>query len=344
MNIKTQAYEQNYQQFRSLNQIMWQIPVLAMTLTGGLWFGVSNLQDNPLLVTVLLLTAMVGNLTLVAILYRFRHVMGCYIDWLRQIDTESFVEASKPDPNHTSFEKFCNTDKIVRSLFSFLLYWAAGLSFVVLLGYWAERLGVYEMRKNNVAVSFYDRQALDLADSYESVDFEKAYPFILPYLDSGSLDILDIGSGTGRDAAWLSTNGHVVTAVDPSSTMRSLAATLHPDTSINWLDARLPSLENTELSPDGYDLVLVNAVWMHVAPQDQRESMERIFDLTKDGGRSFVSLRLGPQSSDRGMYAISSIDFVELARSIGFSVTPVGDYPDLLGRADVSWKIFELMR
>ena len=46
MNTKIQAYEQNYEQFRSLNQIMWQIPVLAMTLTGGLWFGVSSIQDS----------------------------------------------------------------------------------------------------------------------------------------------------------------------------------------------------------------------------------------------------------------------------------------------------------
>ena len=35
MTVSKEAYEQNYQQFRSLNQIMWQIPVLAMTLTGG---------------------------------------------------------------------------------------------------------------------------------------------------------------------------------------------------------------------------------------------------------------------------------------------------------------------
>jgi len=42
------AYEQNYQHFRSLNQIMWQIPVLATTLTGGLWFGVTKIEEDQL--------------------------------------------------------------------------------------------------------------------------------------------------------------------------------------------------------------------------------------------------------------------------------------------------------
>ena len=33
------CYEQNFEQARSLNGQMNQVPVLAMTLTGGLWFA-----------------------------------------------------------------------------------------------------------------------------------------------------------------------------------------------------------------------------------------------------------------------------------------------------------------
>ena len=126
--------------------------------------------------------------------------------------------------------------------------------------------------------------------------------------------------------------------------MLSLAASLHPDASINWVDARLPSLENQKIDSSGYDLVLANAVWMHIPPNDRPSAMKRIFDLTRDGGRAFVSLRLGPHSSDRGMYAVSSVEFVETAHAVGFHVSPVGDFPDLLGRADVSWKVFELTK
>ena len=33
------CYEQNFQQYRAMNQIMWQVPLLAITITGGLWYA-----------------------------------------------------------------------------------------------------------------------------------------------------------------------------------------------------------------------------------------------------------------------------------------------------------------
>lgn len=36
--MRKAAFEQNHASFRSLNQQMWQIPLISMTLTGGLWF------------------------------------------------------------------------------------------------------------------------------------------------------------------------------------------------------------------------------------------------------------------------------------------------------------------
>lgn len=35
------AYSENPQTFRSLDKLMWSVPLLSMTLTGGLWFGAS---------------------------------------------------------------------------------------------------------------------------------------------------------------------------------------------------------------------------------------------------------------------------------------------------------------
>lgn len=344
VNINIQAYEQNYQQFRSLNQIMWQIPVLAMTLTGGLWFGVSKLQDNPLLVSVLLLTACVGNLTLVAILYRFRHVMGCYLRWLRAADPDCFVEASTNSDSENWFERFCNADKTVRNLFSCLLYWAAALSVIVLFGYWIERDWSWTMPNSGTAIEFYDKHAATLADGYESIAFEKAYPFLEAVFQGTPISVLDIGSGTGRDAAWIDAKGHSVTAVEPSMAMRKIAISLHPSKNITWVDDELPHLAGQNLAARTFDVVLANAVWMHVHPTDRDNAMQRIFYLTNVGGSAFVSLRLGPQDSERGMYEISSSKFVTLAEKTGFTVVPKGDFADLLGRSEVSWKMFELRR
>ncbi|MEE9454661.1 MAG: class I SAM-dependent methyltransferase [Paracoccaceae bacterium] len=344
MSLEIQAYEQNYQQFRSLNQIMWQIPVLAMTLTGGLWFGVSNLQDNPLLTSILLLTACVGNLALVAILYRFRHVMNCYLKWLKAAVPGGYVEASDKSSSNNWFEKFCNTNKLVSRLFSGLLCWAAAMSTVVLIGYWIERDWSWSMPNNSTAIAFYDKHAATLADGYESVAFEKAYPFLVPIFDASPISVLDIGSGTGRDAAWIAAKGHSVIAVEPSEAMRKIAASLHPAKNISWVDDALPSLQSARLSTQTFDVVLANAVWMHLPPTDHQAAMQRIFDLTKPGGAVFISLRLGPQDSERGMYEVSSSDFVSIAKKSGFTVLPKGDFADLMGRPEVSWKMYELRR
>ncbi len=42
------CYEQNFQQFRAMNQTIWRVPLLAISITGGLWYaalGVSGAAD-----------------------------------------------------------------------------------------------------------------------------------------------------------------------------------------------------------------------------------------------------------------------------------------------------------
>ena len=344
MSITKEAYEQNYQQFRSLNQIMWQIPILAMTLTGGLWFGVSTLDDNPLLVTVLLMTALFGNIVLSGIFLRFRHVMGCYLKWLEQADPTGYVDASADSEAATALGKFCNRDKTVRTLFLSMLLWASACSLVVLLGYWNDRLGIIDLSKANPSLEFYDEHAVALADSYESVAFENAYPFLADVFTAASspLEVLDIGAGTGRDAAWISSKGHDVLAVEPSSSMLTIAKNLHPSERITWLKSELPRLDHLDASTRNFDVILLNAVWMHIVPQDRANSLQRIKQLLNPGGSIFVSLRLGPVNEGRGMFEISSSQFALDAKEAGFEVVPRGNYEDLLGRAEVSWKMFEL--
>lgn len=345
MNVTKEAYEQNYQQFRSLNQIMWQIPVLAMTLTGGLWFGVSTIDNNAMLVTILLLTAVMGNIMLCGVLVRFRHVMGCYLDWLKAADSDGYVDASLMSADATRLEKFCNKDKKVHTLFLYMLLWAAVCSVIVLAGYWNERLGIINLSNSNPSLEFYDEHAVTLADSYESVAFEKAYPFLANTFNAASspLVVLDIGAGTGRDAAWISSRGHNVLAVEPSSSMLTIAKNLHPSERITWLKSELPGLDQLEASTGTFDVILLNAVWMHIAPQDRASSLQRIKQLLNQGGSIFVSLRLGPINEGRGMFEISASQFAVDAKGAGFDVAPHGVYEDLLGRPEVSWKMFELI-
>jgi len=65
-------FEQDCQEFRSLNSFLWQIPVLVSTLTGGLWFGASKVTDSFVVQSSLFLLAGVANITFIIVLWRLR--------------------------------------------------------------------------------------------------------------------------------------------------------------------------------------------------------------------------------------------------------------------------------
>jgi hypothetical protein len=59
------CYEQNCQQLRHLNQIMWQVPTIAMTVTGALWYAVSATQFDHRLKAGILVFAALANIGLI---------------------------------------------------------------------------------------------------------------------------------------------------------------------------------------------------------------------------------------------------------------------------------------
>ena len=69
-------YEQNSIEFRSLNGFFWQIPLIMMTLNGGLWYSVASLDLDVSSERGMLWFAALANLTMAVGLWRLRAVMG----------------------------------------------------------------------------------------------------------------------------------------------------------------------------------------------------------------------------------------------------------------------------
>ncbi|NEY34914.1 methyltransferase domain-containing protein [Streptomyces sp. PRKS01-65] len=183
-------------------------------------------------------------------------------------------------------------------------------------------------------VAGYGEDAEGLARRYEGVAFEEVHGELLPWLPDLPGRVLDIGSGSGRDAAALAARGYEVVAVEPVPALRRIARRLHGDTAVTWVDAALPALTGVRGT---FDLVLLSAVWMHLDERERVEGMRRVAELTAPGGIVAMSLRHGPPPAGRRMFAVSAAETVGLAGRCGLAVVHRAEGPDLLGRADVRW-------
>ena len=65
---------------------------------------------------------------------------------------------------------------------------------------------------------------------------EDVHEWFFEYLPNRPLLMLDVGAGSGRDAAFFSSLGHDVIAVEPSAGMRAEAAKHHSSSKIQWID------------------------------------------------------------------------------------------------------------
>ena len=333
--MRRAAFDQNHESFRALNQQMWQIPLISMTLTGGLWFGVSTVEDFPVFQLSLLLLAAAGNGALFFIILRLRFVMERHLTWLKNSYPAGFVDASDG-------KKCYQRPFVVRFLFQFMLFLAAALSVVLLLvTAWANREGLFGMTKDDPALSYYEAHAENLADGYETLSFETAHPALVSLIQSRFLNrkisALDVGAGTGRDASWFAERGDRIVAVEPSPAMQRIGKQLHPAPQIEWRTDSLPDLGQTVVSGEKFDLILLSAVWMHVEPTKRQQSIKTLISLLKPGGTIYLTLRLGPSESKRGIYRVSEDELAKLLKPLGLQPTILGEQPDLLGRDSISW-------
>lgn len=161
----------------------------------------------------------------------------------------------------------------------------------------------------------YAEEAADLQVRYESFGFEDAHRTVLHLLPHALGAVLDIGAGTGRDAAYFAAKGHRVVAVEPTDALRILAAELHPSPSIEWIHDGLPELERIVARRENFDLILMSAVWMHLDAAERRRAMPIVASLLAPGGAMIMTLRHGAVPEGRRMFAVTAEETVNLARA-----------------------------
>jgi SAM-dependent methyltransferase len=183
----------------------------------------------------------------------------------------------------------------------------------------------------------YDAEAPVLLQRYETIlfaDYHRAVSHLFP---PPSARILDIGAGTGRDAAGFAALGHRVVAAEPTAAMRRGAVKLHPLPAIDWVDDSLPDLAVLRARGETYDLIMMNAVWMHLDEGQRRRAMPNVAALLADRGTIVMSLRYGPIPSGRRMFRVSARETVELAAAEGLRAVFSQRAPSTL-QPGVAWR------
>ncbi len=178
----------------------------------------------------------------------------------------------------------------------------------------------------------------EAAARYESVDASRINEWLLDFLPPKPAAVLDVGAGSGRDAAWLASLGYDVLAAEPDRVMREEMRRWHPEIRFELIADRLPELAKTFRSGLSFDFILVNAVWMFVAPTVRERAFRKLVTLLKPRGVIALTLREGPLETDRGMHPVSVQEIEQLARRHGAYVERVSEDVDFFGRPRFNWK------
>ena len=187
-------------------------------------------------------------------------------------------------------------------------------------------------------IPYYDQHATQLTEQYEALAPEAVHNWLIDLMPVGSeLKALDVGAGSGRDAAWLASLGYDVWAVEPSEGMRAQGQQLHAESRITWVEDALPELACITALNQRYDFILLSAVWMHVPPEQRASAFETLEGLLTKNGVLAITLRCGPAPAERAMFEVSEEEVRQLADRFDVKVLRCVNAADQSGRGEISW-------
>ena len=163
----------------------------------------------------------------------------------------------------------------------------------------------------------YGEEAEEFIKRTESLAFAEKHRHVLHLFPPVPCNLLDIGAGTGADAAHFAALGHRVVAVEPTQELRRTGRALHPSEHIEWVNDSLPDLVETRKRKQQFDVVTLIGVWMHLDAQERQHAMPIVASMLRRGGVLILSLRHGPVPPRRRMFAVSAEETIGLAQRHG---------------------------
>lgn len=138
--------------------------------------------------------------------------------------------------------------------------------------------------------NYYERNAERYAAETFSADMSEQYQRFLPLLKKGG-KILDVGSGSGRDACYFQKHGYQVTALEPS---KNLCREIQKVFSGEIICSDIQNYQPLEL----YDGIWACASLLHLQEKEVLQFFERIDRYLDDDGTVYISGKNGIQTGE----------------------------------------------
>lgn len=198
------------------------------------------------------------------------------------------------------------------------------------------------MITDETTAQYYDSKAAMLSKRYESADvtaLQNKLRSVLKDCDT----VLELGCGSGRDAAFLMNNSSersfTITVTDGSDKMLTQAESLHPELAPYMKKLELP--EGLKAEKNSYEGIYSIAALMHLPPPKIRQSLQQIAGLLKPAGVLFISVctqREEQLPEDRRLFTLKSREWwIHQIDLTGLQVTEATESTDGLNREKTVW-------
>ncbi|MCO5344061.1 class I SAM-dependent methyltransferase [Aeromonas veronii] len=196
-----------------------------------------------------------------------------------------------------------------------------------------------------MSLDYYQCHATELATRYQQVSARAVHgdwlTLLEPWLLAAPRRLLDVGAGSGRDAAFLAElhQGNMVVAVEPCQALAVQGQCHTCEAAVAWVNDAMPALSRVTGT---FDLILLSAVWMHLPPKSRPLALARLHELLSPDGYLVLSLRQvisEQEMRERAMYPVAVDEVERLALEGGMTLLHVSEpQGDALARSDLSWQ------
>lgn len=195
---------------------------------------------------------------------------------------------------------------------------------------------------SNSTLDYYDHNAVELATRYETADVAEIHRRLEQAFEPGAR-LLELGAGSGRDAAAMVAAGFRVTLTDGSEAMLRQAVAGHPELGGRVVRHRCPA--PLPWDDGAFDGVYALAMLMHMPAADIAATLAEAARVLRPGGRLFFSVPfsrddiVGDSRDAKGRLFtnLSPEEWMETGAAAGLGRVESFENPDGLGRPGMRW-------